>query len=224
MNRIISIIFMSIALIFSAQTVSSAQMTRDWAGFGRYVKANADVKKAPRAVFYGDSITDGWGKSHDDFFKSINCAARGIGGQTTSEMLVRMRQDVISLHPKYMILLAGINDIARNNGAISVENAIGNIISMCELCKANKIKPILCALFPVNAIPWRSEVEDTAEQVTKFNDMLRAYASANKIQFVDYFPLECYIGGRLDPKYSGDGIHPTPDGYEYMQQVIVNYL
>lgn len=223
MKRIISFFLVSAALLCATAAVSSAQ-DHDWAGFGRYVKANADVKKAPRAVFYGDSITDGWGRHHDDFFKSNKCVARGISGQTTSEMLVRMRQDVISLHPKYMILLAGINDIARNNGAISVENAIGNIISMCELCKANKIKPILCALFPVNAIPWRSEVEDTAEQVAKFNGMLRAYASANKIQFVDYFPLECYIGGRLDPKYSGDGIHPTPDGYEYMQQVIVNYL
>ena len=109
---------------------------KDWAKFFRYEQANAAVTVKPRAVFMGDSITDNWLKMDGNFFYVNNFQGRGISGQTTSHMLVRFRRDVLDLEPKYVVILAGTNDIALNNGLITLENILGNIQSMCELAKA----------------------------------------------------------------------------------------
>ena len=110
----------------------------DWAGFGRYEEANKSVNATPKAVFMGDSITEGWFRLDADFFTENNFLGRGISGQTTSHMLVSFRRDVIDHSPKYVVILAGTNDIALNNGKISLENIFGNIQSMCELAKSHK--------------------------------------------------------------------------------------
>ena len=207
---------------------------RDWAGFGRYNEANKAVLEAqapsgkatrPKAVFFGDSITDAWAnRDCPQFFSEHGFVGRGISGQTTSHMLVRMRRDVIDLHPKYMVLLAGINDIAQNNGAIDVENVFGNIVSIVELCRANKIKPILCTVFPTTHIPWRREVENVPEKIGQLNGLLREYARTHRIPCVDYFTPECFLDGRLKPELSRDGVHPTVEGYAIMQEVILPLL
>ena len=111
----------------------------DWAQFGRYAEANKSVQTPTRVVFMGNSITDGWWNTDSLFFKNNGYIGRGIGGQTTAQMLVRFRADVINLQPKAVVILAGTNDIAQNNGYISPENILGNIISMAELAKANNI-------------------------------------------------------------------------------------
>ncbi len=214
------ILFLAIALL----TASASFAQKDWAGFGRYAEDNKTVTVRPKAVFFGDSITDAWGRNSSGFFVSNNFVGRGISGQTTSEMLVRLRADVLELHPKYMVLLAGINDIAMNNGKISVEQTFGNIVSMVELCKLYKIKPVLCTVFPTTDIPWRKEVPDVSARIGELNTLIRDYARKHHIKCVDYFPPECYTDGRLNPEFSKDGVHPNGQGYTIMQETILKVL
>ena len=120
------------AILIAAVAYAQPQVG-DWAKFNRYHEANKEVTTTPRVVFIRDSITDYWVNADPDFFKSNNFLGRGISGQPTAHMLVRFRRDVIDFHPKYVVILAGTNDIAKNLGDISPENSLGNIISMCEL-------------------------------------------------------------------------------------------
>ena len=155
-------------LILITTLIGISSYAQDWAKFSRYEAANDTVKVRPRAVFMGDSITDNWAKKDMDFFTSNNFVGRGISGQTTSHMLVRFRRDVVDLNPKYVVIMAGTNDIALNNGEISHENILGNIISMCEIAKANKIKPILCSVLPADRFRWRPQLTP-AEDLVKLN-------------------------------------------------------
>lgn len=199
---------------------SSAQ---DWAKFGRYEAANDTVKVKPRAVFMGDSITDNWAKKDLDFFTSNNYVGRGISGQTTSHMLVRFRRDVVDLHPKYVVIMAGTNDVALNNGEISHENILGNLISMCEIAKANKIKPILCSVLPADRFRWRPQLTP-AEDLVKLNKMIKEYAESAKIPYVDYHSVLKDENNALPEKYAADGVHPNLDCYKIMEEIIVKYL
>ena len=159
---------LAVAALFCSVTISAQNQDlpdNDWAQYKRYSKANSEVTVRPKAVLMGDSITDGWFSQDPEFFKTNNFLGRGISGQVTSHMLARFRRDVIDHHPKYVVILAGINDIARNNGYISLENTFGNIVSMCELAKANKIKPVLCTLVPSGYIRWRPAIKDTKGNV-----------------------------------------------------------
>lgn len=133
--------------------------TKGLANFGRYAEANAAIEQSPDVVFMGNSITDNWAHMDPDFFAKNNFVGRGISGQTSSEMLVRFRRDVIDLKPEAVVILSGTNDVAQNNGYISPENTLGNIISMCELAKAHGIKVILCSITPTSKFGWRPEIE-----------------------------------------------------------------
>ena len=217
--KTIAVILVALASV----SVSYAQY-KDWAKFERYQEKNAQVTSRPRAVFMGDSITDNWAKKDGDFFATNNFVGRGISGQTTSHMLVRFRRDVIDLQPKYAVILAGTNDIAKNNGEISLENILGNIISMCEIAKANKIKPVICSVIPAKAYRWRPEVTDAAQQIMKLNDMLKEYAKANKIMYVDYHSAMADAEGGLPIELAKDGVHPTPEGYKIMEEILVKAL
>ena len=128
---------------------------KDWAQFGRYNAANQTVTKTAEAVFLGNSITDNWYRMDSTFFLTNNYLGRGISGQTSSEMLVRFRTDVINLKPKAVVILAGTNDVAQNNGYIALENVLGNIISMTELAKAHNIRVLLCSITPAYDFGWR---------------------------------------------------------------------
>ena len=203
---------------------SFAQDKTDWAKFYRYEEANKSVTAKPKAVLMGDSITDGWPRANKDFFTDNNYAGRGISGQTTSHMLVRFRKDVVDLHPKYVAILAGTNDIALNNGSITLENILGNIISMCEIAKANKIKPVICSVVPAKAYRWRPEIKDSAEKIIKLNEMLKEYADANKIPYVDYHSAMTDSEGGLPVELAKDGVHPTPAGYKIMEEILVKVL
>lgn len=197
----------------------------DWASFGRYSAANADVTVKPKAVLLGDSITDGWPGVDPDFFTANNLVGRGISGQTTSQILVRMREDVVKLKPKYVVILCGINDIALNPGhAVNVETAVGSIESMCEIAKANGIKPVVCSLLGSYEIRWRPEVKDSFEQVVKFNELLKAYARKNHIKYVDYFTLLSDGTGRIRSEYSDDTVHPNLEGLKLMESYLLGFL
>ena len=209
-----------VALMLSGCFASFAQ---DWANFGRYENSNAEVVNKPVAVFMGDSITDGWASKDPDFFKDNNFVGRGISGQTTSHMLVRFRRDVVDLAPKYVLILAGTNDIALNNGVISLENILGNIISMCEIAKANKIKPVICSVLPADRYGWRPAVKP-AEDIVKLNEMLQEYAKSEKIMYIDYHSVLKDENNGLPQKHAADGVHPNIDCYKIMENIVLEAL
>ena len=213
-------IIIAIAGILIAAAASG--QPRDWANFGRYSKQNDEIAgHKVNAVFMGNSITDNWARLDPEFFSSHGFVGRGISGQTTSELLVRFRRDVLDLEPEAVAILAGINDIAQNNGYISLENTFGNIVSMCELAKAHRIKVIICSTLPCDRLSWRPEIKP-AEQVKELNAMLKDYADRNRILFVDYWSVMANGNGGLDKEISGDGCHPNIDGYEIMEKTFLD--
>lgn len=195
----------------------AAQPAEDWAQFGRYEQANLNIPANVRAVFMGDSITDHWAKYDPDFFAVNDFLGRGISGQTTSEMLVRFRQDVLNLHPEVVLIMAGTNDIAQNNGFIKPENTLGNIISMCELARANGIKVILCSVPPVSRFSWRPEIAP-AQKVVELNGLIRNYAISNGIYYLDYYPHLADADGGIPGKWSHDTCHPNTECYRTVME------
>ena len=213
-NIILAAVFLSIAAIADGQP-------KDWANFGRYRQQNEEIAgQKINAVFMGNSITDNWARMDPCFFSDHGFVGRGISGQTTSEMLVRFRRDVLDLKPEAVAILAGINDIAQNNGEISLENTFGNIVSMCELAKAQKIKVILCSVLPCDRLSWRPSIQP-AEKVRRLNAMLKEYAEENRILFVDYWTAMANGNGGLDKVISKDGCHPTIEGYRIMEDIFL---
>lgn len=138
-------------------------------------------------------------------------------------MLVRFRRDVLDLKPTYVVILAGTNDIALNNGLISHENILGNIQSMCELAKFHKIKPIICSVLPAAAFKWRKELKP-AEDIVKLNAMLREYAESEGYPYVDYHSQLKDENNALPVKHAADGVHPNIDCYKIMESIILPYL
>lgn len=195
----------------------------DEANFTRYASANAKVMQAPVAVFMGDSITDAWARVHPNFFVNNNYVGRGISGQVSSQMLVRFRADVINLKPRVVLILAGTNDIARNQGYISEENIVGNIISMCEISKTNGITPIICSILPVEKYPWRPVIK-SVDTIKKINSMLKAYADKNNIKYLDYYSKLDNGKGGLSLANAKDGVHPTSQCYMIMEEMAVNAI
>lgn len=196
---------------------------RDWARLGRYAQANAALEQMPRVVLMGNSITDFWPREQLAIFDGTGIVGRGIAGQTSSEMLVRFRQDVLALQPRAVVILAGTNDVARNNGRISLENIVGNVQSMCELARYNGIEPIVCSVLPAASFYWIPEVEPVAE-IRRLNELLKAYAEGAGIPFVDYYTPMADDAGALKAEYTADGVHPTAAGYAVMEQTLRPYI
>ena len=210
-----------IIILFS--TMSKAQ---DFANFGRYQKQNQEVLSlniAPNSVLMGDSITEGWFATDPGFFTKNNFVGRGIGGQVTSQMLLRFREDVIKLKPKRVIILAGTNDIAENQGPISLDKVFGNIVSMAELAKANNIKVVLCSVLPAYDFPWRKDMKP-AEKVIALNKMIKDYAQKNNITYVDYHNALKNEKNGLPKEIAEDGMHPNKSGYEKMEAILMKTL
>ncbi|WP_456376866.1 SGNH/GDSL hydrolase family protein [Lutibacter sp.] len=215
---------LNILLIFLFLESSYAQ---DWANLNRFKKENSELtipkSGEHRIVFMGNSITESWLKIRPDFFTNKPYINRGISGQTTPQMLLRFRQDVINLKPTAVVILAGINDIAENTGPASIEMIIGNIISMTELAEANNIKVILCSVLPAYDFPWRKGLEP-AEKVVKLNTLLKTYANQHNLIYVDYFtPMANELNG-LKKELGIDGVHPNLTGYLIMEPLIENAI
>lgn len=195
------------------------RLSYDIAQLERYQHENGwlpQEKVAGRVVFYGDSITDFWGKKGTSFFPDkSNYVNRGISGQTTAQMLIRFRQDVIDLHPAVVVILAGTNDIAGNIGPSSLKMAADNTESMVELAKANGIRVVLCSLLPADHYNWRPDVHP-AEFIKQFNTWMKKYAASKGVTYVDYYSAMANANGGLDAKLAKDGVHPTADGYAIM--------
>jgi lysophospholipase L1-like esterase len=196
---------------------------QDFAQLNYYAAENATLstpnKGEDRIVFIGNSITEQWKKKDSIFFTNKNYINRGISGQTSSQMLIRFRQDVISLKPKVVIIAAGINDIAENTGPITLENILGNIISMAELARSNNIKVILTSVLPAKQFSWRRNI-DPAPKIEALNQMIREYATRCKIIYVDYYSPMVTADKGMNPAFSNDGVHPILAGYKIMEPLV----
>lgn len=190
-------------------------LTRDFGQLCRYAAANAALKTRPRVVFMGDSITDNWINADPSMFEDGR-VDRGISGQTTPQMLVRFRQDVLALRPAAVHIMAGTNDIAGNTGAATMETVQGNIASMAQLARANGIKVILASIPPAAAFPWAKD-KRPVPQIAAMNRWLRDYARANGHTYVDYHTALATPDGAMKPGLATDGVHPTPAGYAVMR-------
>lgn len=199
--------------------------TLDWANLNKYAAQNAALpkagKKEKRVVFMGNSITEKWTMIDYSFFESNPYfIGRGISGQTTSQMLIRFRPDVIELNPKAVVILAGTNDIAENQGPATLEQIAGNIFSMAELAKAHKIKVVLCSVLPANAYSWNKDIEP-ADKIIELNKMIQAYAKKHKIVYVDYYSAMVDDQKGLKKEYGRDSVHPNLEGYKIMEPLVL---
>jgi lysophospholipase L1-like esterase len=205
----------SIALIFTT-FIANAQQNNDWPNLKKYEDENSKLSPNPnRVVFMGNSITENW-KNLDSTFFADNNVCRGISGQTSPQMLVRFREDVINLKPAIVVISAGINDIAENTGPSKLENVLGNIISMTQLAQAANIKVVLSSVLPANRLPWRPSITPT-EKVIQLNQMIKDYADKNNIVYLDYYSAMVDDQKGLPLTLSGDGVHPTLAGYKVME-------
>ena len=195
----------------------------DWVNMKKYAEANKTLQLKPhdknRIVFMGNSITEFWKQIDSSFFSKREYVNRGISGETSSQMLLRFRQDVVDLKPSVVVILAGINDIAENTGAISLDAVMGNIKSMAELAGANKIRVVLCSVLPANTFPWRPDLKP-ADKVITLNAMIKSYADDHHMEYVDYYTAMVDNEKGLDKKYSEDGVHPVISGYKIMEPLI----
>ena len=208
----------------------SPAVAQDWAGRQKFAAANAALaapaEGQPRVVLMGDSITEIWPDRHSVFFGETGYIGRGISGQVSAQMLVRFRQDVIDLHPAVVVINAGTNDVAENQGPYDEDFTLGNIISMTELARANGIAVVLTSVLPAAGFRWRPAITDAADKIAALNARIRAYAAGQGIPYVDYYSsLVVDDPSRaLNPAYSNDGVHPVTAGYVVMEPLLLEAI
>jgi lysophospholipase L1-like esterase len=214
--------FCLILLVFQF-SIYGQNKNEDWPNLKKYAKADEELgipsAGEKRVIFMGNSITESWGKIDSSFFINNSYIDRGISGQTSSQMLLRFRQDVINLNPAVVVILAGTNDIAENTGPISLKDILGNIVSMTQLAEANNIKVILCSVLPAIDFWWHHGLKP-ADKIIKLNTMIKSYCEENSIPYVDYYSKMVDEEKGLDKKYTKDGVHPTIAGYKIMDALI----
>lgn len=208
------------AMILCLLFVETDAWCQDWPGLDRYREENASlgppVPGENRVVFMGNSITEFWSQHSPGFFNVKPYINRGISGQTSPQMLLRFRADVIDLEPAVVVILAGINDIAGNTGPSTLKMILDNIVSMAELAMANGIKVVLCSVLPAREFDW-SPGREPAEKIIALNDMIRDYAGENNIIYLDYYSSMVDEWNGLKEAYSEDGVHPNAAGYRIME-------
>ncbi len=213
--------FMLAALLSTfAANYGNAQ---DWPNLAEFQEVNATIeapkKGENRVVFMGNSITIGWINARPEFFEGKPWINRGISGQTTPQMLVRFRQDVINLRPKVVVVLAGTNDIAGNTGPSTIPMIMDNIKGMAEMAHANGIKVILSSTLPAYDYPWRPGLEP-APKIIELNKMMKSYCNKNGHVYLDYFSAMVDERNGLPKKYAEDEVHPTIEGYKVMEPLV----
>jgi lysophospholipase L1-like esterase len=190
---------------------------QDWAQLGKYRAANAALTAPVKVVFFGDSITEAWEYNGGSFFPGKPYVNRGISGETTPQMLVRFRQDVVALHPETVVILAGTNDIAGNTGPSTPEMIEDNFKGMVEIARANGIRVILASVLPAAQYPWRPEIADVPAKIAAVNAWLKEYCAQEKLTYLDYWTAMAGPDGGMKPGISKDGVHPNGAGYAIMQ-------
>lgn len=218
-------LLIALLLTLACSQKINSQDWNEFANTSRYDKANLELKLHTKAnnrvVFMGNSITEGWIQMRPDFFDNRDYINRGIGGQTTPQMLLRFRQDVVDLNPKVVVILAGTNDIAGNSGYISLEAIISTIKSMAEIANANDIKVIISSILPAIDYPWKPGL-DPASKIITINKALKAFSEENNFIYLDYYAaMVDDKGGLKVPEYTtaNDLVHPNKDGYLVMEKL-----
>lgn len=204
-----------------AQISGMQKKLADWPQLARYreddTKLGEPAEGEQRVVFLGDSITDGWGRGHGSFFPGKPYVNRGISGQTTPQMVLRMQQDVIALHPAAVVILAGINDIAGNTGPETIAEIEDNFRSMVALAGEAHIRVVLSSVLPASYFPWRKGVDPRAE-VVELNRWLESYAAKEHLVFLNYYPALVNSEGGMREELAVDkAVHPNDAGYAIMQ-------
>ena len=196
----------------------------DWPNLAKYRKANEKLKGTSsggnRIVLVGDSITEGWTEFNPGFFQENNMVNRGISGQTTPQMLIRLKQDAIHLDPKIIIINGGTNDIWGNTGPSTPEMVIDNLCSMAEIASKNNIQVVLSTILPVYQYPDRDDIINPPNTISLINSVLQDYCKENGLTFLDYFSPMADEKKGLWSDYGTDGVHPNKQGYNVMEQVV----
>ncbi len=209
-----------LALVALGVVMNDAPLeAQDWAGLGRYRAANAELAPpktgAPRVVFFGNSITEAWAPYFAAQFPGKPYIGRGISGQTTPQMLIRFRQDVVALKPAVVVILAGTNDIAGNTGPSTQAMIADNLMGMTEIAQANGIRVVLSSVLPVSDYPWKPGLEP-GPKIVALNAWMRAYAASHHATYLDYHTPMVNAQLGLNPDLAADGVHPTAKGYQLM--------
>ena len=218
-------LFLTLLLAFSTQMAWGQAFVHLYT----YKSANEVLaprtKHTPRTILIGDSITEVWAKTCPDFFADGKRVGRGISGEVSAQMLLRFRSDVIDNEATAVVICAGTNDIALNQGDYNEDYTFGNIVTMVELAKVHGIKPILASVLPATGFRWRPEVKDAPEKILALNARLKAYAKAHKLVYLDYYSAMVSDDGiSLNPAYTYDGVHPSKEGCKAMEQVYLKML
>ena len=196
---------------------------QDWANLKKYQTENKALnipeKTEFRVVFMGNSITQQWKEKDSAFFQINPYLCRGISGQTTPQMLIRFRQDLVALHPKVVVILAGTNDIAGNTGPSTLEMIMDNLASMTEIAKANGIKVILCSVLPAYDYPWRKGLEPNIK-IPKLNNLIAEYCKKTNTYYIDYFSEMTDEKNGMKAELTTDGVHCTLQGYKLMEKMV----
>ncbi|MGB5021349.1 GDSL-type esterase/lipase family protein [Sphingorhabdus sp.] len=204
---------------------SDKDMVSDWPWLGRYASDNERIKREGRKVdivFIGDSITEIWKHKRPGFFPDSRIN-RGIGGQTSPQILLRMMPDVIAHRPKIVHILAGTNDVAGNTGAIDEAATVNNILAMVQLAKANGIKPVVGTIPPAAAFFWRPEIKPV-EKIREINRRLKAASKTHHFSLVDYYDVLASPEGALPAQLGADGVHPDVAGYDRMERLLIQRI
>tara|TARA_Y100001980_G_C14549916_1_gene332114 strand:+ start:1711 stop:2385 length:675 start_codon:yes stop_codon:yes gene_type:complete len=200
----------------------------DWANLSYYWEDNEKLIETlgekDKVIFMGDSITEEWGRLKPEFFQSPIFINRGIGGQTTPQMLLRFKQDVINLKPYAVFILAGTNDIAGNTGPSNIDMIINNIFSMAELSISYNIKTVLSSILPVDKYPWADHIKNVPETILTINQELKSFSEKNNITYIDYHSLMVSKNLGLKKEYTTDGVHLNKMGYEVMCHLVRGIL
>ena len=196
---------------------------QDWPNLKRYEDENLSLgypqENEKRVVFMGDSITEEWSRLYPNYFKKRSYINRGIGGQTTPQMLIRFKQDVIDLKPTVVVILAGTNDIAGNTGPSDVKMITDNIFSMATIATAHEVQVVLSSVLPVYRYEWSPEIVDPPSTIDAINECLKEYAESNGLYYLDYFSEMVDDKRGLKKEYTPDGVHPNEKGYELMSSI-----
>ena len=213
-------LLLSVIITLGFISYSGAQ---DWANLNRFKEENAKLGMPrtcdDRVVFMGNSITQGWIEKVPKFFENRSYINRGISGQTTPQMLLRFRQDVINLYPKVVVILAGTNDIAGNTGPSTLEMIEDNIHSMTELAQANGIQVVLCSVLPAYDYKWKPGLEP-AGKIVELNRRIKKYAETHGAVYCDYHSAMADERNGLPESLSADGVHPNAEGYAIMAPIV----
>ncbi len=203
--------------------IQQIQAQDDWASLSKFAHANKQLfplnPKENRVVFMGNSITEGWINMLPGFFNGRPYINRGIGGQTTPQMLIRFRQDVINLKPAVVVILAGTNDIAGNTGPTTIEIIFENLISMAELANVHNIQVVISSILPVYDYPWKTGLQP-ANKIIELNKKLKEWCWQHRAVYLDYFNEMVDERNGLKASLTNDGVHPTVAGYKIMEPLV----